>query len=222
MFAGAGSVGKTSLMNACGKLATSRGLKTREYYSSTRESYAKAGLTNESDALKDPVFNAQFQHQVMKDNIETLYIGVANEAIGKNRPDLIIADRSPYDYAGYYMSVFNKDLTLAMIEQKRQQCDDSLNELMLQVKKINVIFLPYPSYWAVDTESSDGWRADKTGKNFIWSSVVEAEIQEAKRRFARIGIREERLEFNRLPSFMERGSPETRANGALAKVFPHL
>lgn len=223
MFAGAGSVGKTTLMEACKEMAVQRKLKVDMHHSSTRQSYANAGLTAESDALKDPEFNRQFQHTVMKDNIEALHSASLIASAPLNRRDLIIADRSPYDYSGYYFSVFRDHLDLALIEDKRKQCDASLVRLLQHVNKIHIIMLPYPTVWAKDTESSDGWRADKTGKNFIWSSVIEAELADAERRFAvRINSIGERISISRLPSFMERGSCEARAVGALTQVFPHL
>ena len=224
MFAGAGSVGKTVLMEACKEMAEERGLKVATHHSSTRQSYANAGLAAESDALKDPEFNRLFQHTVMKDNIEALYSVVgANAAHARlNKKDLIIADRSPYDYSGYYFTVFRDNLNLALIEDKRKQCDASLVRLLQLVDKISIIMLPYPTAWAKDTESSDGWRADKTGKNFVWSNVIEAELADAKLRFSDRGSNiSERITINRLPSFMERGSPVVRAAGALTQVLPH-
>jgi hypothetical protein len=223
MFAGAGSVGKTTLMDTCAKMASGRGLTTMAYYSSTRETYARHGLTNESDALKDPEFNRNFQHQVMSDNIERLYRGVSHDAASRHQPNLILADRSPYDYAGYYFTVFSNALTLETIKEKREQCDQALLALLLrQVKRITIVMLPYPTSWATDTESSDGWRADKTGKNFVWSNVVEAELEDAKRRLASQGVGDNLLNITRLDSFFERGSKEVRAAGALSQVFPHL
>ena len=222
MFAGAGSVGKTVLMEACKEMAEERGLTVATHHSSTRQTYANAGLTAESDALKDPEFNRKFQHTVMNDNIAALneVLREANGIVG--RKDLIIADRSPYDYSGYYFTVFSDSLNLAMIKEKRRQCDEALMKMLNHVDKIIVIMLPYPTSWAVDTESSDGWRADKTGKNFVWSNVIEAELADAKLRFADWGpCVSDRVIINRLPSFMERGCPVVRAAGALTQVFPH-
>lgn len=223
MFAGAGSVGKTTLMEACQLMAEERGLKVAMHHSSTRQSYAKAGLTAESDALKDPDFNRLFQHNVMQDNIDALHSVVVAASVEDNQKDLIIADRSPYDYSGYYFTVFRDSINLALINDKRKQCDRSLVRLLEYVDKINIIMLPYPTAWAIDTESSDGWRADKTGKNFVWSNVIEAELTDAKIRFAgRISNVSDRIIIGRLPSFMERGSAEARAVGALTQVFPNL
>jgi hypothetical protein len=222
MFAGAGSVGKTVLMDMCRAMAEARGLRVKTHYSSTRESYAKAGLTNESDALKDPVFNAQFQHQVMQDNIDALHAAMA-QAHTSREVDLFITDRAPYDYSGYYYTVFRDNLDLNMVEKKREICDDAMIQATRYVTRAEVIMLPYPTSWAVDTESSDGWRADKTGKNFVWSCVVEAELADAKRRLAvhrsQLG---DLINFDRLPSFMERGSVEARAVGALYTLYPDL
>lgn len=220
MFVGAGSVGKTSLMDACKEMAEARGLRVATHYSSTRQSYANAGLTSESQALKDPEFNRSFQHTVMQDNIDSLRTTIWEQ--NPKSVDLFITDRSPYDYSGYYFTMFRDTLNLEMIERKRKQCDDSLRVLAGLAKKIHMVLLPYPTSWAVDTESSDGWRADKTGKNFVWSSVIEAELADAKIRFAGCDIMRDKVVMNRLPSFMERGSCEARAVGTLAQVFPHL
>ena len=222
MLAGAGSVGKTSLMDACKEMAEARGLRVQLHYSTTRETYARHGLTNESDALKDPVFNAKFQHEVMADNILGL-LEAMKQAHASREVDLFITDRAPYDYSGYYFTVFKDNLDLAMIDQKRYLCDDAMVQCTRYVTNAQVIMLPYPTSWAVDTESSDGWRADKTGKNFLWSCVVEAELTDAKRRLAiHPSSWGNMIDFNRLPSFMERGSREARAVGALSMIYPDL
>lgn len=222
MFAGAGSVGKTKLMDNCKNMAEARGLRVKTHYSSTRQTYARHGLTGESEALKDPVFNAQFQHQVMTDNIVAL-LAAMSEANASREIDLFITDRSPYDYSGYYFTVFRDTIDLAMIDQKRYLCDDAMIQATRYATNAEVIMLPYPTSWAVDTESSDGWRADKTGKNFVWSCVVEAELADAKRRLAghRSGLGN-CINFDRLSTFMERGTVEARAVGALSQLFPHL
>lgn len=217
MFAGAGSVGKTSLMDACKKMAEERGLTVEMHYSSTRQSYANAGLTSESEALKDPEFNRRFQESVMKDNIANL-IDKVTKADGV---DLFITDRAPYDYSSYQFTVFQQALTLALIEEKRKLCDDAMVSLTSNTVQIDVVLLPYPTIWAKDTESSDGWRSDKTGKNFIWSSVIEAELKDAQMRMYERCL-DTLIRFDRLPSFAERGSVETRAVASLMKVFPHL
>lgn len=219
MFAGAGSVGKTALLNKCAEMAKARGLTVATHFSSTRETYAKYGLTNESDALKDPEFNKNFQHQVMQDNIDNL-----KKAIELNKDvDLFIADRTPYDYIAYYFTVFQNALSLELIAEKRLPCDLVMEQLLNHpYKHVHIITLPYPTAWAVETQSSDGWRADKTGKNFIWSSVVEAELADAERRLHANAKQTPPLFMARLPSFAERGNVETRAVAVLMQVFPNL
>lgn len=222
MLAGAGSVGKTALMDACKEMAEARGLRVVLHYSSTRDTYARAGLAKESDALKDPDFNSQFQHVVMTDNIRELLIA-ASAAYHSGDVDLFITDRSPYDYSGYYFTVFQDRLDLNIIHQKRLTCDNAMISLTRVAISTDVIMLPYPTSWAKDTESSDGWRADKTGKNFMWSCAVEAELADAKYRLqnnSEVGA--SIVKFSRLPPFMERGSVETRAVGALSQLFPNL
>lgn len=220
MLAGAGSVGKTVLLNAIADMAKKRGLRVGTCYSTTRRTYEKFGFTNESEALKNPEINMNFQNNVLSDNICELENAVEKFA-GQNY-ELLITDRSPYDYAAYYFTVFQDWLGLKIIEDKRETCDQAMMRLQrLTQDRINVTLLPYPTTWALDTQSSDGWRADKTGKNFVWSAVVEAELQDAKYRLEAKRLCSP-IFIKRMVSFYERADVQTRAAYVLGEVFPQL
>lgn len=221
MFAGAGQVGKTVLLDECVRIALERHLQVETHKSNTRQSYAEVGLKREDDALKDPAFNIEFQNKVMANNCEELLNKV--RAAEESEIDLFITDRTPYDYAGYFFQVFQNQLTLNLIEQKRAAADGILHCLLNICSEIQIWNLPYPTPWARDTQSSDGWRADKTGKNFIWSAVVESELADAKRRLHAHNFRGSgRLMIDRLPSFAERGSVEMRAASVMTSAFSHM
>jgi hypothetical protein len=181
MFAGAGSVGKTSILESLEKEATAKNIKVATHRSSTRKTYANAGLTKESDALNNEAFNKVFQEQVFKDNSDDLL-----QAITKAKDsgiELFIADRTPYDYISYYFIVFQTSLTINTIKEKRALADGVMVsvESLLYTEPGHVIYLielPFPAPWSEETESSDGWRADKTGKNFIWASLVANELKQ--------------------------------------------
>lgn len=220
MLAGPGASGKTSLLEALEVLGRERGLKVNFMKSTTRKSYAQAGKESEQAALSDPN-NPLFQDQVMYDFCNSA-LGAVKQQAGV---DLLVMDRSPYDYAAYYMTVFAKDLTIATIEAKRSVADNYMAQIGQWCQELVVTPLPWPQPWSKDTESSDGWRADKTGKNFLWSSVVMNELGEAFRRPLlsqyRYGVNAHRR-LQRLVPFTETGSIETRAACMMASLFPDL
>jgi GTPase SAR1 family protein len=222
MFAGAGAVGKTSLMKACQELSEDRGIDAVSAYSTTRDTYAKYNLEKEGDALKDPDFNMKFQGEVMSDNMHAMEALVALH--DNKNGDLVLADRTPYDYASYFFTVFQDRLNLDLIEDKRTRCDEAIVRLFRFVDEIQIVMLPFPVGWSKDTESSDGWRADKTGKNFIWSSVCEAELRSAENRLrirlARTYQKKCKLTIARFIPLVENGPIEMRAMMALSMVYP--
>jgi hypothetical protein len=214
MLAGAGSVGKTKLAEACFKMLEEREVSVVTHFSTTRKTYERYGLTKESDALGDPQFNMKFQDAVLCDNADSL------SACARSRiADVLITDRSPYDYAAYYFTVFQQYLTLDKIKAKQEICDNYMRSLQQEFGSVHMFPLPFPSHWSIDTESSDGWRSDTTGKNFVWASVLENELIQANARLRNEGIS---FHLQRLTPFFLNGSPEVRAAGVLSTVFPNL
>lgn len=214
ILAGAGAVGKTVLLEACQALAEDEGLKVAFHNSNTRKTYAKAGLKSEKEALDNVDFNMKFQNEVMLNNCRAAY--EACYAAQLQNADIFITDRSPYDYSAYYLSVFQPHMTIEMVRKKRTEADGYTTAMRRRCSEMRVVYLPYPAPWSIDTESSDSWRADKTGKNFIWSAVVESELAEANRR---LHSQDPSIDifFGRLTLDAELGSPEKRAAGLLLR-----
>lgn len=175
MFAGAGSVGKTTMLDNLVKAALNIDITTAFHKSSTRKTYKQAGLTEEKQALNNEAFNKEFQVKVLNDNFVDLMKEIKKaKAINC---ELFITDRSLYDYLGYYFCVFQSSLTVDTIKTKRIQVEELMSIIKAEVEEIMIVEFPYPAIWSVDNESSDGWRADKTGKNFVWASIVSSEIK---------------------------------------------
>lgn len=175
LLSGAGAVGKTTQVKEIVKIAEDKGFKVATHFSSTRKTYTRFNLTNEADALKNEVFNKTFQYEVFLDNATDLLLALRKAK--EEHVQFFFADRSPIDYIAYYFSVFQSSLTVDIINQKRKEA----YKVMKQIEEIDTNFiisiLKFPQPWSKDTESSDGWRADKTGKNFVWSSVLVSETK---------------------------------------------
>lgn len=216
MFAGAGSVGKTMLLEALEKKARELGQSVLVFKSTTRKSYAKAGLQNEQAALQDPQFNLNHQHELMDHYCQEL-LRTAERGV-ETFCDLLICDRTPFDYAGYFFQVFQAQLNLQLISNKREQAHVSMRDVARCSTKTLVYNLAYPAPWSQDTESSDGWRADKTGKNFVWSALVNNELDHARRRGFGLDAKT-RPAFLELSPAAERASPEDRALAVLEDLF---
>lgn len=175
MFAGAGSVGKTTQLKLLSEHLINKNYKVDTFESNTRKTYEKYCMQKESDALSKEEFNKNFQNIVMREYTFELMKQISKAKY--NNIDFFITDRSPFDYLGYYLSVFQNDLTINKIEEKRQVVYKAISSIEESNNKIIYINNKYPRHWSKDTESSDGWRADKTGKNYVWSSIVTAEIE---------------------------------------------
>ena len=175
MFAGPGCVGKTTQLEGLVKKATEEGKKIAFHKSSTRKTYTKANLDKEDDALKDPAFNQVFQDKVYDDNLTDLMVALKQAKV--EGIELFIADRTPFDYIAYYFTVFQPYLTIDKIKEKRDAVRAAMNGIYEVSNDTQIVPFLYPVHWSEDTNSSDGWRSDKTGKNFIWGSIVLNEIK---------------------------------------------
>lgn len=175
MFAGPGCVGKTTQLEAMVLGAKGMNLKVAFHKSSTRKSYAEVGLSKESEALKDPEFNQTFQDKVYNDNLTDLLKAIDQAKL--DEVDLFIADRTPFDYIAYYFTVFQQYLTINKIESKRVDGRKAMQAIYDLNTDTQIVPFLYPVSWSKDTESSDDWRSDQTGKNFIWGSVILNEIK---------------------------------------------
>jgi hypothetical protein len=146
------------------------------FKSNTRQTYAEFKLSDEGKALSDEAFNLKFQEKVF-DNFKTELHTAIHKALD-DKKDYFVCDRSMHDYIGYYLSVFQNTLTIEKINEKQTLLKRSLNQLISSIieknvhSEIHVFSMNFPANWSVETESSDGWRKDKTPKNFMWSVTI--------------------------------------------------
>jgi hypothetical protein len=175
LLAGPGAVGKTTQLNELIRIGNERGFKIASHFSSTRDTYKRFNISNEPEALKDEEFNKIFQQEVFKDNSKALVEKVYQAA--ENGVEYFFADRSPLDYIAYYFSVFHNSLTIETINKKRADAYEVMQKLQVFDDNITISVFTFPRGWSKDQESSDGWRADKTGKNFLWSSILFTEVK---------------------------------------------
>jgi len=221
MFAGAGSVGKTALMAACVALAEQSGIRVRTHKSTTRKTYEEHGFDKEKDALKDPETNRWFQKRVMHDNIAAFW--EAFRIAKEDGAQVLFCDRTPHDYAAYQATVFADTMTIADIEDNRLFADMVMKNIWedgaVDMHQVTIYMLPYPCHWSKDTQSSDGWRHDTTGKNFLWSNTVEAEVMNIQRRLQKRGLFHHHINVEHLNMFAEMSTPEVRAAIIFGELF---
>lgn len=191
------------------------------HYSTTRRTHSGAGYASEAEFLAAMKANIKlaFAHQdeVLEQNARST-LKCLQEAFRMD-VDYFVADRSFFDYSGYYFEVFKEHLTLDVIDKKREHVHGFMRQLhaMSLDSPAHVVYLPYPAHWSKDVESSDGYRADKTGKNMTWNAHVTNELHD----YARIAPdnKGQGLYFlHRLTDFMEKGSARDRALGILSAV----
>jgi hypothetical protein len=217
MFAGAGSVGKTQLMEACVKLAEQHGIRAVVHKSTTRQTYEKHGFNKERDALANLETNRWFQKEVMQDNIIALNMAV--EDAEQRGCQILICDRTPHDYAAYQFTVFAEQMTIHEIEDKQMFADHTLKCFFDAAHTVDIYMLPFPCYWSRDTQSSDGWRHDTTGKNFLWSCAVESTVMNIKRRLENKGAYHHHISVKHLNLFADKANPDVRAAIIFGDLF---
>lgn len=176
LLSGAGSTGKTTLCDSFEELLINQGYSVSVFKSNTRKTYDEYKLTDEAKALSNEEFNLKFQ-EVVFDNYYSELVKSIHNAVDEGK-DYFICDRSPHDYIGYYLSVFQNTLTIDKINLKNKILSERVRSLYYTTQRVSrdveftVVTLPFPTAWSVDTESSDGWRKDITPKNYIWSMVT--------------------------------------------------
>lgn len=216
LLAGAGAVGKTATVNALNTVCARRDLRFLATYSSTRETYARLGVTNERAALAENsvAANKELQRQVFTDNANRL-LNTADQAL-RTEKQVVLADRTPYDYSAYWNTIFQSSLTLAEIDDRIKLSTACLKHMLMKDDRItiDVWFFPFPQPFSKDTESSDGWRADHTGKNLAWSAHLRDQLEALKDFNRRLGTDRIRV-FNIADFRGNTGTELDRANHIL-------
>lgn len=172
MLAGAGATGKTTIAKA---LAETKGAVVVE--SPVRKTFADFGLKAEADMGSFPRhIQVDLQHKILEN-----YGASLTQALEDNKDNpnaLIVTERSPADYVAYQFFIFGDALTLFKIESGRAKIRTIMHEISIKFPRFEqyIFKFPFPAPFSVDTESSDGWRSDATGKNYLWACALDHEL----------------------------------------------
>lgn len=167
MFTGVGATGKTTVAQ---RLKEELGAIIVE--SPVRKTFEEAGLATEVSML-DLHLDKQLDLQAkIYENYIKLVYSTIEEAYRNNPNSIIIAERSPADYLAYQAYIFNHCLTLADIDRKQARTSHAFINIRRQIDT-SLVYFPFPAPFSKDTESSDGYRSDSSGKNYLWSCVLD-------------------------------------------------
>lgn len=180
-LSGAGGVGKTSVAKALKLQCEDEGLKALIVPSTTRASYAKAGVRDEAHgASLGTAGQIILQNQIFEDYCENLKNCVKEAA--RNGYDVICVDRSPYDHISYILQLV-PSLDLEFIEKRldcaEKICSDLIQDYWVKNGIVEIIpsvwFFAYPTAWAksVDINIDDGFRYAPAAKNYVWSLCLQ-------------------------------------------------
>jgi predicted ATPase len=170
---GAGGVGKTSVVTKVMEFAPSFNKRVVTMPSPTRSVYARLGISTEKKAT-EMTLQEQFD---LQDAIHEAYYSHAESFIlGNQDADLIMIDRSPLDHVSYLLHNLAREMTMTQVNERVSQAYSWMFEQSLNARTLQILCYPFPQSWHVETDndSSDGFRFDKGGKNFLWACVLDS------------------------------------------------
>lgn len=174
--AGVGGVGKTSVVSKVLEMAPVFGRRVTSMPSITRSVYAKLGITGEKVAT-EMTPEAQFRLQYA---IQDAYYNGVEEFIAKSTEDgvdLVLIDRSPMDHVSYLLHNMAFHMTLADVNDNLDHAWGWLAKLAEECSVMSILYYGYPEPWHFakpEEESSDGFRFDAGGKNYMWNCILES------------------------------------------------
>ena len=173
-LAGPGGVGKTSVSLALLAQADELCINATLAPSTTRRSHAEFGGLNEQDtATLTPERMRALQDKVFADYRESLAEQVTRAKA--NGTELLVIDRSPYDYASYYVQN-EPTLVLEQVVEKLALADSAMQAVADSKDVETYMWLfTFPTSWSASSPVSadDGWRRAPAGKNWVWSALIE-------------------------------------------------
>jgi Ni2+-binding GTPase involved in maturation of urease and hydrogenase len=174
---GAGAVGKTSVVLKALEYADAYGLKIISVPSTTRQVYAALGISTEKAATEMST-EEQFH---LQEAIHNSYYENTAKFIRENQDvDVIMIDRSPYDHVSYQLHNMARHLTLKDVQEDLKRAHQFMLLIVQNASQTILMQYKFPDYWhTYETESSDGFRYDSGGKNFLWASALASMWQEA-------------------------------------------
>lgn len=159
-LAGAGGVGKTSVIEEIRKLEPS----VRVMPSITRKVYERMGLTDEKQAMA----LTSEQREEFQSLIFATYLEETSRFVRENLGHSIVIDRSPFDHVSYKTYILPE-----MTRTEHENLVGQANKFMSSVYEHTVYtaLFPFPVHWATEN-SSDGMRFSPDGKNYCWHALL--------------------------------------------------
>lgn len=166
-FLGVGGVGKTSVLEELNDNRQDLPFSFSTCPSPTRLAYSKLGLNTEAEALALPL--------AQKENFQTVvyetYKEVVSSFVADNRHvDVLVFDRSAYDYASYQLVSFPN-----WSVQKVRSLEVDVQRFYASTfrdYKISHFYFPFPAPWLVEDTYHDDFRHRPHAKNYVWDSTL--------------------------------------------------
>lgn len=173
---GAGRTGKTSVVNAIKAMAPVFGRKVVSMPSITRSVYAELGIPDEGTAL-DMSVDMQLRLQAA---INAKYYSSAEEFLKASQDaDMVMIDRSPYDHISYFLHGMMMHTTVDEVKGKIEHANEWMAMMGGFCSKQYIVNFPFPEPWHTETQSSDGFRRDPSGKNLVWAMLLDKLLLDA-------------------------------------------
>lgn len=166
-FLGVGGVGKTSVLEELNDNRQDLPFSFSTCPSPTRLAYSKLGLSTESEALALPL--------EQKENFQTVvyetYKEVVSAFVADNQHvDVLIFDRSAYDYASYQLVSFPN-----WSVQKVRNLEVDVQRFYASTFRDHAVshfYFPFPAPWLFEDTAYDDFRYRPHAKNYVWDSSL--------------------------------------------------
>lgn len=172
--AGVGGVGKTSVVQKIVEFAPAFGRSVAVMPSITRSVYARLGITGEKTATEmTPEMQFTLQREIQK----TYYESSVKFVLDNIDKDVVMIDRSPLDHISYLLHNLAFHMSLQECLDATGHAWDWLHDLRQACSALVILYYGYPEPWHIaagERESSDGFRFDSGGKNFMWDCILQS------------------------------------------------
>lgn len=170
---GAGGVGKTTAVKKVVELATDFSLTVAVMPSITRSVYARLGIVGEKEATEMTVL----EQILLQTEIQKTYYDSSLQFLLENADkDVVMIDRSPLDHISYLLHNLAFHLSLSEVLDYTGHAWDWLHSLRQYSSVVAIQYYNFPEPWhlaADPRDSSDGFRFDAGGKNYMWNCLLE-------------------------------------------------
>lgn len=175
ILAGSGKNGKTTCVQEMQKMIEGMGKTHHTFLSTTRDTFARLGFSTEKAGLDlTPEQQSVLQEEVFSDYLAGL-VREANEA-DYRQVDYFLADRSPFDYAGYVIQS-QPWRTQEQLDSRYLLSVGAIGDVSL-LGYVYLVLLPAQPTWHASIQD-DGYRHAPAAKNYAWSACVETLVRQA-------------------------------------------